>query len=348
VPPYRVDVLQEADVIEEILRIYGFNNVELKDYAGSDYIAEFPVRDVNKFRNAIGQMLVSSGFFEIWTNSLTNGAYQKKHSFTFRGEPIEILNKLSEEQGILRQTMLFTGLEVCAHNINRRQKDLKLYEFGKIYYKEKNQYREEEVLALYLSGNTEIENWQRKTSTVSFYDLAQYVYQVLEKSAVTNSRQENISDPLFDYAVQLSQDGKIFGRMGKVKAALHKDFGIKQDIFYAELDSLLLFNQSTPKLVATEVPRYPEVRRDLSLVLDRNVSFEDVRKLVLATEKRLIREIITFDVYEGEKIPEGKKAYALGFTLLDETKTLTDEEIDAAMKSLIAAFEQKLGAVIRK
>ena len=346
VPPYRVDVLQEADVIEEILRIYGFNNIELKAHAGSDYIAEFPVKDINKFRNTLGQMLVNNGFFEIWTNSLTNEVYQKKQ--VFKGEPVHILNKLSEEQGILRQTMLFTGLEVCAHNINRKQKDLKLYEFGKVYGEQSGQYIEEEVLALYLTGNLETENWLRKPDAVSYYHLAQYVHQILEKCAVENVSQENISDPLFDYGVQISHGGKIVGKIGKVKAALHRDFGIKQDIFYAELDSLLLFNQSTPKLVAIEVPRYPEVRRDLSLVLDRNVTFEDVSKLVHNTEKRLIREIITFDVYEGEKIPEGKKAYALGFTLLDETKTLTDEEIDATMKSLMDAFEQKLGAVIRK
>ena len=190
VPPYRVDVTQEADISEEVLRIYGFNNIELNDFVGSDFIAGFPEKDINKFKNTIGQMLAGNGFYEIWTNSLTNAAYQQKHQLSFIGEPIQILNKLSEEQGILRQTMLFTGLEVCAYNINRKQKDLKFFEFGKIYFKTsallndarpndssgreagQGKYIEEERLALYITGNSETENWQHKTQPVTYHDLA--------------------------------------------------------------------------------------------------------------------------------------------------------------------------------
>lgn len=348
VPPYRVDVVQEADVIEEILRIYGFNNIELSPFAGSDFIAEFPDKDINKFKNTIGQMLVGNGFFETWTNSLTNAAYQQKHQLTFTGEPVEILNKLSEEQGILRQTMLFSGLEVCAYNINRKQKDLKLFEFGKTYSKATGKYTEAEWLALFMTGNTETENWQHKTQPVSYHDLAQQVTHILLKSGLTSIKQEVIGHSLFDYAMQLSVNSKIIGTLGKVKPAFVKDFGVKQEIFYAELNTALLFKAANPKLVIQEVPKFPEVRRDLSLVLDKNVSFDEIRGMVLNTEKRLIREIIAFDVYEGKNIPEGKKAYALGFTLQDETKTLTDEEIDKTMNRLMTAFEQTLGAVIRK
>jgi phenylalanyl-tRNA synthetase beta chain len=348
VPPYRVDVVQEADVIEEILRIYGFNNIELKDFAGSDFIAEFPEKDINKFKNTIGQMLVGNGFYEIWTNSLTNAAYQQKHQLTFTGEPIEILNKLSEEQGILRQTMLFTGLEVCAYNINRKQKDLKFFEFGKIYFKANGKYIEEERLALYVTGNVETENWQHKTQPVTYHDLAQHVTHIVQKSGVTTVSQEIVTNPLFEYSLQLSAGNKIIATLGKVKPALLKDLGVRQEIFYAELNTALLFNTANPKLVIQDVPKFPEVRRDLSLVLDKNVSFDEIRKMVLTTEKRLIKEIIAFDVYEGNNLPAGKKAYALGFTLLDENKTLTDEEIDKTMNRLMAAFEQTLGAVIRK
>lgn len=357
VPPYRVDVLLEADIAEEILRIYGLNNIELNDFAGSDFIAGFPVKDINKFKNTLSQMLVANGFYEIWTNSLTNAAYQQKHGLTFTGQPVEILNKLSEEQGILRQTMLFTGLEVCAHNINRRQKDLKLFEFGKIYFKlnarpddkaGQSNYIEEERLALYVSGNIETENWQHKTRAVTYYDLAQHVTQVIQKSGIGNVKQEVVKDQLFEYALHLSVGNKNIGLVGKVKPALLKDLGIRQEIFYAELQTTLLFTSANPMLVAQEVPKFPEVRRDLSLVLDKRVSFEEIRKMVLNTEKRLIRDIIAFDVYEGENLPAGKKAYALGFTLLDETKTLTDEEIDKTMTRLMNAFEQTLGAVIRK
>lgn len=348
IPPYRVDVTQQADVTEEILRIYGFNNIELKDFVGSDFIAEFPEKDINKFKNTIGQMLVGNGFYEIWTNSLTNIAYQQKNNLSFSGEPVEMLNKLSEEQGILRQTLLFTGLEVCTYNINRRQKDLKLFEFGKVYSKQDGKYHEDERLALYITGNVETENWQHKTQATTYHDLAQQVTHILQKSGIVEVKQEVIQDQLFEYALQLSANRKIIGMLGKVKPSLAKDLGIRQEIFYAELNTALLFKAANPKLVIQEVPKFPEVRRDLSLVLDKNVSFEMIREMVLNTEKRLIRDIIAFDVYEGENIPAGKKAYALGFTLLDETKTLTDEEIDKTMNRLMAAFEQTLGAVIRK
>ena len=357
VPPYRVDVTQEADVVEEVLRIYGFNKIELSEIAGTDFLASFPEKDTNKFKRTLGSLLVGNGFYEILTNSLTNAAYQQKHSLKFSGEPVEMLNKLSEEQGILRQTTLFTGLEVCAYNINRRQKDLKLFEFGKIYWKNSEnssmedataKYKEEERLALYITGNHETENWQNKPRAVTYFDLAQQVSHLLEKSSVQNLKQEKLNDPLFEYGVRLIQGTKEIGKIGKAKPALVKDFGIKQEIFYADLNTALLFKSASPKFVAQEVAKFPEVRRDLSLVLDKQVTFEEIRELVLSTEKRLITEIIAFDVYEGDKIPQGKKAYALGFTLQDESKTLTDEEIEKVMTRLMGAFETKMGALIRK
>ena len=348
VPPYRVDVIQEADVIEEILRIYGFNNIELSHTARTDYLADFPARNIDKYRKSIGEQLVANGFYEVWTNSLTNIAYQQKHGLVFEGEPVQILNKLSEEQGVMRQTMLFTGLEVCAHNINRKQRDLKLFEFGKVYWKHGGAYAEDERLALYVTGLTETENWQRKAAGVTFYDVAQQVSNILYKSGITGVSQEQIPDPLFEYGVVLMLKKQMLGKVGKVKPSLTKDFGIRQDLFYSELSTSLLFKSANPKLVIQEVPKFPEVKRDLSLVIDSPVRFEQIRKLILETEKRLIKNIVAFDVYEGENIPAGKKAYALSFTLLDESKTLTDQEIDQTMDRLIRAFEQKLGAVIRK
>lgn len=348
VPPYRVDVLQEADVIEEILRIYGFNNIELSDAASTDYVSEFPVKHYDKFKRSIGELLVANGFYEIWTNSLTNATYYEKYKLTFDGEAVEILNKLSEELGIMRQTMLFTGLEVCAHNINRRQKDLKLYEFGKIYSKKNGKYTEEERLAFYMSGNLETENWQRKTTAVSYHDLAQQMTNVLAKCGYGSLKSEKIDDQLFDYGSKIVANGKEVGKLGKVKAHLLKDFGVKQDLFYGELYTSLLFNAASPKLVIKDVPKFPEVKRDLSLVLDAPVKFNQIQELVMQTEKKLVKEVVAFDVYEGDKIPSGKKAYALSFTLIDENKTLTDQEIEKTMERLMTAFEQKLGAVIRK
>ena len=171
---------------------------------------------------------------------------------------------------------------------------------------------------------------------------------MLEKSSVQNLKQEKLNDPLFEYGVRLIKGTTEIGKIGKAKPALVKDFGIKQEIFYADLNTALLFKSASPKFVAQEVAKFPEVRRDLSLVLDKQVTFEEIRELVLSTEKRLITEIIAFDVYEGDKIPQGKKAYALGFTLQDESKTLTDEEIEKVMTRLMGAFETKMGALIRK
>jgi phenylalanyl-tRNA synthetase beta chain len=282
------------------------------------------------------------------TNSLTNEAYQNRHSLTFKGETIAILNKLSEEQGILRQTMLFTGLEVCAYNINRKQKDLKLYEFGKIYFRKEKGYQEEEKLALYICGNVEAENWRHKVEGTGYYDLAQHLQNIFQKTGIKQVRHESVHDQLFDYASRLMIDDQEIGRAGKVKSVLLKDFGIKQEIFFAELDTSLLFSFANPKLVIQEVAKFPEVKRDLSLVLDAPVKYDEIRNLILSTEKRLIKSIGVFDVYEGENIPKGKKAYALSFTLQDDNKTLTDEEIEKTMQRLIAAFEQHLGAVIRK
>lgn len=349
VPPYRVDVMQEADVVEEILRIYGFNNIELSEIAGTDFLASFPDKDIDKFKKQIGELLTANGYYEILTNSLTNAAYTTRHNLIFDGTAVEMVNKLSEEQGILRQTMLFTGLEVCAHNINRKQKDLKLFEFGKIYWKDPNgKYQEEERLALYLTGNSETENWQNKTRPVNYFDVAQAVTHILQKSSLAQARQEKVEHPLLDYGIRILKGTKEVGIAGKVKPALLKGFGIKQEIFYTDLNASLLFKSANPKFVVQEVPRFPEVRRDLSLVLDKKVTFAEIKDLVLLTEKKLIRDIIAFDVYEGDKVPDGKKAYALGFTLLDEGKTLTDEEIDKVMTRLMDAFEGKMGAIIRK
>lgn len=348
VPPYRVDVMQEADIVEEILRIYGFNNIELSHTAKTDFMAEFPPKNIDRYKRTIGEFLVANGFYEIWTNSLTNQSYQEKRQLRFEGDTIQILNKLSEEQGILRQTMLFTGLEVCAYNINRKQKDLKLFEWGKVYWRQGGKYVEKEKLALYITGNLETENWQHKVQPAGYYDLAQHIHNLLQKTGVREVKQEAHSDQLFDYAARLTLQDRELGKAGRVKSALLKDFGIKQEIFFAELDTSLLFSRANPKLVIQEVAKFPEVKRDLSLVLDAPVIFDEIRSLVLHTEKRLIKSIGVFDVYEGENIPKGKKAYALSFTLQDESKTLTDEEIEGAMQRLIAAFEGKLGAVIRK
>lgn len=352
VPPYRVDVTGEADIVEEILRIYGLNSIELAEHVGADFLAAFPVKDLTRFKKSIGAMLASNGFYEILTNSLTNQAYQQKLNLPLEGQPVEILNKLSEEQGILRQTLLFTGLEVCAHNINRKQKDLKLFEFGKIYWKDEKPgiegYHEKERLGMFLTGNYETENWQNPSRAINYYDAAQAVAMIVERCGLQKIKQEPIADAIFEYGVKIKSGNRELGHFGKVKAAIVKNMGVKQEVFFADLDLEAIFQAANPKFQVTEVSKFPEVRRDLSLVLDNQVKFAEIEALARATEQKLIKEIIAFDVYEGEKIQQGKKAYALGFTLQDENKTLTDEEIEKTMNKLMSAFEGKMGAVIRK
>ncbi len=348
VPPYRVDVEQEADVVEEILRIYGFNNIELSDSTRADYLSDFPDKDINTYRRRIGEMLAAQGFFEIMTNSLTNATYQQKHNLQFGLRPVEILNKLSEEQGIMRQTMLFTGLEALAYNFNRKQGKVRFFEFGRVYGRSDKGFHEEERLALYVAGQHEAESWQEKTRNATYHDLMQFVQGILEKSNVNGFTLEKSEDPLLEYGVRIVRHKRSLGIAGKVRSAFARDFGIKPEIFYADLDAALLFQGANPKFDMKEVPKFPEVKRDLSLVLDRSVTFDDIREVVGASGKNLITDVTLFDVYEGENIPKGKKAYALGFTLLDRTKTLTDEEIDKTMNGLMAGFEKRLGAVIRK
>lgn len=357
VPPYRVDVSQEADVVEEILRIYGFNNIELSEIVGADYLAEFPAKDMGKFKKSLSEMLAGGGFQEILTNSLTNQAYQTKTGLTFEGQAVEMLNKLSEEQGILRQTMLFTGLEVCAHNINRKQKELRLFEFGKTYSTSgegsgvrpvDKAFAEKEYLAIYITGPFETENWMNKPRSSQYHDAAQAVAQVLDKCSVKKIKQGKTVNAALEYGMDLLRGQQQLGSVGKVKASICREMGIKQEVFYAELEVAPLFQSAFPYVKMKETPRFPEVRRDLSLVIDANIKYEEIQSLISATEKNLIADIVVFDVYEGEKIPQGKKAYAIGFTLLNEQKTLTDEEIDHVMNRLINSFEQKLGAIIRK
>jgi phenylalanyl-tRNA synthetase beta chain len=225
-----------------------------------------------------------------------------------------------------------------------------------VYWKEVDEsqvsgskFQEEERLAIYLSGNNEVENWQNKIKATSFYDVAQHVSNILEKCTIRNAKQENLEDhPLLEYGIRLSQGTTELGIVGKVKPSLAKELGVKQEVFYADLNTAILFRSASPKFRVEEISKFPEVRRDLSLVLDKSVSFAEIKNLIHETEKKLLKEIIVFDVYEGDKIPEGKKAYALGLTLLDNTKTLTDEEIDKVMTKLMTAFEQKMGALIRK
>jgi len=356
VPPYRVDVSRPADIAEEILRIYGFNNIPAGETVSAGYLADFPSKDPDKFRRTISEMLCGMGFSEILTNSLTSEHFNSANGFSLKeGNQINILNKLSEEQGALRQTLLFTGLESLAWNINRKEPNLRFFEFGKIYWQNQAQnegkqtgYGETDKLALFITGLSGPESWIEKPHDSSYHDLAQVVSDVLTKCNFSGFKQEKAEISCLEYGVLISRGKTNAGFAGKVKPSVCKNFGIKQTVFYAELDAATLFNGMNPKFEITELSKFPKVRRDLSLVIDKDISFSQIHDIIRRTEKKLIRDIHVFDVYQGKNLQDGKKAYAIGFTLLDEQKTLADSDIDRVMEKLINNFEQELGAVIRK
>jgi phenylalanyl-tRNA synthetase beta chain len=353
VPPYRVDVTQEADIAEEILRIYGFNRIPLTDGVGSGYLADFPEKDPDQIRRILGEVLTGAGYYEILTNSLSGEHYNAANNFVLEaGDQIRILNKLSEEQGAMRQTLLFSGLEVVAHNLNRKATDLRLFEFGKIFWKQSGhgaeQYGEGERLGLFITGFSSPESWMDKPREASYHDLAQTVQNILQRCNATKFKTETSAVSWLQYGIDLWRGKEKAGLLGLVNDSVLKNFGIKQPVFFAEIDTKMLFQAINSKVEIRELSRFPKVRRDLSLVLNKEIRFSDIQTLIFQTEKKLIKETGVFDVYEGKNIPQGKKAYAISFTLQDEQKTLTDHEIDQVMERLINSFEQKLGAVIRK
>ncbi|HEY8402469.1 MAG TPA: phenylalanine--tRNA ligase subunit beta [Cytophagaceae bacterium] len=346
IPPYRVDVQREADIVEEVLRIYGYDNIELGDRLSSAYLADFPLKEEDKIKRTISKVLSDNGFNETVTNSLTKPGYADL--LNVRDTSVEILNKLSEDLGVMRQSLLFSGLEVITYNINRKQKDLKLFEFGKTYHKTDKGYEEKNHLALFMTGNVSAESWMASAKPVDFYALKTEVVRVLTKLNLKDYELKPLESPEFSLAVSLVKNGKELVRLGEVASKISKAADVKQTVFYADFNMDLLIKQFNNNIEYKEISKYPEVRRDLSLVLDKKVSFDEIRNLAIKTERKLITDINVFDVYEGKNIGEDKKSYSISFILQDYEKTLTDKVIDNTMQKLMDAFEKQLGAVIRK
>ncbi|MGF1636087.1 MAG: phenylalanine--tRNA ligase subunit beta [Cyclobacteriaceae bacterium] len=348
VPPYKVDITREADIIEEILRIYGYDNIELSDRLSSDFLANFPEKDLNKAQIKFSEILAANGYFEILTNSLTRPAYAEKIAAFKPEENVQILNKLSEELGVMRQSLIFTGIEVVAHNINRKQKNLKLFEFGRSYKKTADGYTEKNDLAIWLTGNSEADNWINPPKKSSFHDLYAVVLKVVGKFLNEDFDSLPLSDEVFSYGLKLEHKGRSFAKLGRLKKEITRIADIEQEVFYAEVDFEGLHKEVNLPFKFREISKFPEVYRDLSLVIDKKVTFEEIKKITRQKEFRLLRKVNVFDYYEGDKIDADKKAYAMSFTLQDEEKTLTDKVIDKTMQQLMQAFERNLGAVIRK
>jgi phenylalanyl-tRNA synthetase beta chain len=348
VPPYKVDVTREADVIEEILRIYGFNNVVLKPHNSASFLSGFPNPDPEVVRQKVADLLSGQGFSEILTNSLTNSQYFEKADAP-DASLVRILNYNSQDLNIMRPTLLTSGLEVVRHNLNRRQRDLKLYEFGKTYHLGENgKYKEKNVLALYLTGNATAETWQHASQKAAYHDVAGAVQQVLAALGHAQPGSQPTQHPYLAGGLTLLAQNQPVANVGAVSPAVLKRLDVSQPVWYAELDWDWLLKKYKATLVARELPKFPEVRRDLSLVVDLGVTFDQLRTIAQRTEKKLLRDVNVFDVYAGDRLEAGKKSYSVSFTLQDPTQTLTDQAIDQVMQKLIQQFEKQAGALIRK
>lgn len=347
VKPYRVDVTREADIIEEVLRIHGFHQVELSENLSTDYLAEHPVKDLNKLQYRLSEILAGQGYFELITNSLTKPSYVEKSGFLDPSKSVEIYNKLSEDLGVMRQTLLFSGLEVLAHNINRRQTDLKCFEFGTIYSKAETGYDENRRLAIFHSGNRSAESWIEPSKGFGFADIYSTVEKILEKLNVEPSAVSIVESAPFTYGLHLKSGEKELGTIGLVDEKLLKLAEVRQEVWFADLNWDLLCKKASGLKKYQEISKFPEVRRDLSLVIDKAVSYDQVKSVAEKAGGKLLKKIGVFDVYQGDKIDSGKKAYALSFHLQDHENTLTDKVIDKTMSRLIQAFENEVGALIR-
>ncbi|MFT5024737.1 MAG: phenylalanyl-tRNA synthetase beta chain [Flavobacteriales bacterium] len=347
IPTYRVDVTREADVAEEILRIYGYNNIPLPDRLTTSLaFNESPDRE--KVKNNLSNMFTGMGFTEMMSNSLTNAEYA---SWMVKEEEsiVKILNPLSSELGILRQSILGNGLEAIAYNQNRKNPDLRLFEFGNIYFKKEKGYAQREVLGVFMTGIRAVENWDNQDQGVSYSDLQAVINQTLGKFDLQKGTQSNgVQVPYLQDGIEVSRQKKNLVNSGWVKQEILKSFGIKSDVFYAEFDWNELLRQfKNQKIKVKSISKYPKVRRDFSLLLDESVQFDQIKTIATKTEKRLLKEVDLFDVYEGKNLPKGKKSYAVKFILQDEEATMTDKKVDGIMDAILKGLTKELGAELR-
>jgi phenylalanyl-tRNA synthetase beta chain len=347
VPAYRNDVLREADIIEEVLRVYGYNNIKTTEKLNASISNSTRFED-HKIQNLVGNQLASQGFFEILSNSLTTPNYLALSEQLKEDHNITILNPLSGDLSVLRQSLLFSGLEAVSFNINRKRSDLKLFEFGKTYHGYNDKREENKHLSVFVTGNQHTEIWNSTNKKSNFFFLKGNIMSVLERLGISRFNESPIQNDLFSEGLSFGL-GKIkLVDFGLIKKPVLKHFDIVQDVLFADFnwDAILdVVKRSSISFKA--IPKYPSVRRDFALLIDDKVTFESIYKIAKQSEKQLLKSVNLFDVYQGKNLPVGKKSYAVSFTLQDENKTLTDKQIDKIMKTLQTQFESQLGAELR-
>jgi len=352
IPTYRVDVTREADVVEEVLRMYGYNNVNIdKNVTSILSYSEKP--DNYRLINVISDFLTANGFNEIMNNSLSKEIYYE-HDM----KSISLYNPLSNELNRLRTTLFFGGMESIAFNINRQRPNLRFYEFGNCYFYTEtsadnilSNYREELHLSIFITGNRSDSNWIEKDKPSSYFELKSYTENILLKTGIPNYNIETITsdNDFINEGIAFVNERKEIAVTGIVNDKWLKFFDLKNPVFYADINWALLSGMLAVKPITfNDLPRFPEVKRDLSMVLEKTVTYEEIRKLAFQTEKKFLKKVILFDVYEGDKIEKDKKSYAISFILQDENQTLTDNLIDKIINNLARIFEKQLGAQIRR
>lgn len=357
VPPYRVDVRREADLVEDILRIYGYNNVEIPQRVHST-LSYAPHPDRDRLVNLLSDMLTANGFNEIMSNSLTKAAYYEGLEAYKAENSVAILNPLSNDLNVMRQTLLFNALEAVELNTNRKNGDLKLYEFGNCYSYDRDKasegglapYSEQNRLSILITGVDHVPSWNVSSQPTSFYTLKTVAEKIFARIGIdlNGAMMETLSSDLYREAVTYKINGKRMVEMGIVSKKIRSMFDIKAEVYYLEMnfDAFLKLTRNH-KVTVQELSKFPEVRRDLALLVDSQTTFSQLREIAFATEKKLLKNVTLFDVYEGDKLPAGKKSYALNFVLEDTTKTLVDQVIDKTMANLVREFERRAGAQVR-
>lgn len=352
VPPYRVDVQRAEDVIEDILRIYGYNNVEFSSNLHASITHRDGV-DQTKLRKMIADMLVGSGWYEIMNNSLTNSSYYADLEHDCKNHLIKIMNPLGSELDCLRNTMLFSALEVVSHNVNRQQSDLSLFEFGSIYYTKEgdgsvtDKYGESRQLSLCITGKQHAQYWAEKQQDTNIFVLKSAVQKIIAKLGLQNLQFMPKSDDMLVGLECTIMNNKPIARLGAVSKSILKKFDIDKPVYFAEIYWDIVVANYRQKNQYKDLPQFPSVRRDLALLIDSSTTFEQIQKIAFFTERKLLKQVNVFDVYEGKGVPSGKKSYAVSFMLQDEQKTLNDIQIDNVMNRLIANYKKELGAELR-
>jgi phenylalanyl-tRNA synthetase beta chain len=347
IPPYRVDVQREVDVIEEILRVYGYNNIKIPNKINAS-VSNSSRTEEFKVQNIIANQLCSLGFNEMMANSLTTSNYIAYSEQILSNETVTMLNPLSNDLSVMRQSMLFSALEAVSYNINRRNSDLKLFEFGKTYHSIEGNYTEKKHLTITMSGNASSESWNLAQKPTDFFLFKGYITAVLSKLNIDKKvKTVPVSQDVFAEGVGFLIGNEVIAEFGTIKKSVLKQFDIKQDVFFGDVNWDAIQKYVSNKIKLVDIPKFPEVRRDLALLVNQSVTFEQLYHAAKQTEKSLLKNINLFDVYEGKNLPEGKKSYALSFVLQDTSNTLTDVQIDKIMNKLQSNFETKFEAVLR-